>query len=91
MNESNLKFLYKEYKNCMKNEFSEYFGKDDEYKSYVASCYNQKKDIINLMDEVFNKVNYVMPSREESEVLNKYSRRNNKFKAYGWTGEQVKN
>jgi hypothetical protein len=91
MHESSLKFLYKEYKNCMKSEFSDYFGKDDEYKSYFSSCYNQKQDILNYMNLHFSKVYYVMPAREESEVLDKYHRRFNKFEAYGWTGEQVKN
>ncbi len=91
MHSGNLKFLYSEYKNCMKNEFSEYFGKDDEYKSYIDKCSNQKDDIQKYMNKHLTNIYYVMPAREEKEVLNKYERKFNKFATYGWTGAQVKN
>ncbi len=91
MHSENLKFLYSEYKNCMKSEFSEYFGKDDEYKSYNDKCFNQKTDIKNYMDHNLTNIYYVMPVREEMEVLNKYERKFNRFATYGWTAGQVKN
>jgi len=91
MHDDNLKFLFREYKNCMKSEFSEYFGKDDEYKSYHGRCLNQTNEIQKYLDSHLNKIFYLMPEREEIEVSNKYQSKLKRFAAYGWTSEQIKN
>ena len=83
MHQDNLKFLYSEYKNCMKNEFYDYLGRDDEYKSYLDKCYNQKQDIHKYFSAHFQRVFKISPDREEKEVLNKYQRRFNKTRCSG--------
>jgi hypothetical protein len=91
MHQENLKFLYREYKNCMKNEFAEYLGKDDSYKSYIDKCYNQKNDIFQYYHNSFIKMFKLSPTREEKEVNNNYEKNYKLFSEYGWTGPQVKN
>ena len=91
MHDENLKFLYSEYKNCMKNEFHDYLGRDDEYKSYSDKCFNQKQDIHRYFSSNFQKSYKTDPTREEREVVNKYEKRFTRFGLYGWTSAQVKN
>jgi hypothetical protein len=91
MHRENLRFLYREYKNCLKNEFSEYFGKDDEYKSYADKCHNQKSDISNYIESYLSKIDLIDPDREEKEVLAKYYEKLKSFNAYGWSENEIKN
>jgi hypothetical protein len=91
MHEDNLRMLFKEYKNCMRNQFTKYFGKDDEYKSYKDKCWNQLKDIKKFYNSHLNKVYYAMPDREEFEVEVNVSRRYRQFEDHGWSENQVRN
>ncbi len=91
MHEDHLRMLFKEYKNCLKHEFSDYFGKDDEYKSYMDKCYNQWQDIKKYYSFHYTKIYYALPSREELEVHNRVGRRYNQFASYGWSENQVRN
>ena len=91
MHQDNLKLLFKEYKNCMRNQFTNYFGKDDEYVSYKDKCWSQWNDIKKYYNSHLNKVYYVMPSREEQEIEVNVSRRYRQFESHGWSENQVRN
>ncbi len=91
MHQETLKMLFKEYKNCLRNQLSEYFGKDDQYVSYKDKCWNQLDEIRNFYNSHLKKVYYAMPTREEFEVETKVERRYNQFGAHGWSENQVRN
>jgi hypothetical protein len=91
MHSENLKFLYREYRNCMKNQFSEYFGKDDEYRSYAGKCMNQKNDIDNYVNSHFSKVGKINPKREDREVHARYQEKIEDFTLFGWSVQEIKN
>ena len=91
MHQDNLRFLYREYKNCLKNEFSDHFSKDDEYKSYYGRCFTQQSDIRKYFIDNYRKIMNVNTIREDEEISNKYELNYTKFGRHGWNAAQIKN
>lgn len=91
MHQDNLRFLYREYKNCLKNEFSNYFSKDDEYKSYFGRCYQQQADIKKYYALQYQKFEDTSHLREHEEIHNNYETQFTKFGKFGWSAAHVKN
>jgi hypothetical protein len=91
MHQDNLRFLYREYKNCLKNEFSNYFPKDDEYKSYFGRCLTQQIDIRKYYLSNYLRFGDVSHSREQEEIHNNYESNFTKFGKHGWNSAQIKN
>jgi hypothetical protein len=90
MHQDNLRFYYREYKNCLKNEFSNYFSKDDYYKSYLGRCSTQQNDILSYATSHFNKISDASYERED-DISRIYEANYTKFGKHGWNGAQVKN
>ena len=88
--ETNLRFLYKEYKSCLLSEFNDYLIRDDTFKSYEGKCVSQQKDILEYLKENYDRV---VNSRADVQQL--VNQRVEKFIGvfdyYGWTGKQTKN
>ena len=91
MHQDNLRFLYREYRNCLKNEFSNYLSKDDEYKSYYGRCYQQQSDLKKYYATKFNRIMDTLFIRENEEIFNKYEINYAKFGKHGWNAAQIKN
>ncbi len=91
MHIENLNFLYREYRNCMREQFSDYFGKDDTYKSYEDKCHPQKMDIEAYYDSYLGKAGKIDPSREMREVTGHYESQYQNFAQLGWTAQETKN
>ncbi len=91
MHQDNLRFLYREYKNCLKNEFSNYFSKDDSYKSYYGRCVLQQVEIRSYFSENFGKISNASYIRENEEISHKHEIYYTKFGQYGWNAAQIKN
>ena len=91
MHQDNLRFLYREYKNCLKNEFSNYFPKDDEYKSYFGRCMRQQHDIRSYFTENYEKIKNASYIRQDEEISHKHEVYYTKFGKYGWNAAQIKN
>lgn len=91
MYQDQLRMLFREYKNCLRHELKENLLKDDVYTSYSEKCLNQWEDIRKFYNKTLNKVNYILPEREEKEINVRVGRRYNQFASYGWSGNLVKN
>lgn len=91
MYQDHVRMLFKEYKNCLRNELKENLVKDDVYTSYHDKCSNQWEDIRKFYNTTLNKINYALPIREEKEILTRVGRRYKQFAAYGWPENLVRN
>lgn len=90
MYKDNLKFLYSEYRACLRQQFEDYLGRDDQYISYRDKCDAQKTDIKNYYSGIYLKAENSHPKYERQldiDVDKAYLR----FNEYGWTGKQVRN
>jgi hypothetical protein len=90
MHKENLKFLYQEYKNCLKQQFAQYFEKDNEFRSYTFKCQEQKNLIYNYYGSFLEKIYENNPDFEEvqeDEILIKYPI----LSHYGWSEKQIRN
>lgn len=89
MHREYLRSLYTEYKNCIKQNFEEYFEKDDEYVNYFDKCVEQK-DIDNYSQGIFNKFQKIDPLYDE-ELENKVDRNIEILNKQGWTAREIAN
>lgn len=91
MQEHYLEHLFTEYKNCLHNEFEEYIGLEDEYKSYYDKCWKQKNDISNLYNSLFANHTQTNPEDQmwyQQVQIDKYK---NQFMRNGWNARQTEN
>jgi len=85
----NLKFLYEQYKSCMRMEFEDNLTRNDKYTSYFDKCLLQKQSIEDYYLSEFAKIDFVGVYDQEHlnrRVEQAYSALN----PYGWSDKQIR-